>query len=137
MLINELTFAGNAGKDALDKTTSSGTRIVTFTLCHTQKAKQGGADKSTWITVKAFSWSAESAAKIKKGMNVFVRGPLSIDEYTAKDGSKKTSVCLIANSIGILEKGSPRAYEQASEQVVETPSIGFLYNPDDLSDIPF
>lgn len=137
MLLNELTFAGNAGKDALDKTTNSGTRIVTFTLCHTQKSKLGGADKSTWITVKAFSWAADTAAKIRKGMNVFVRGPLSVEEYTSKEGLKKTSVCLIANSIGILEKGAPRAYEQETEQVAQTQTAGYFYNPDDLSDIPF
>lgn len=133
MLINELTFAGNAGKDAVDKTTANGTRIVTFSLCHTQKGKQGSPDKSTWITVKAFSWAAETAARIKKGMNVYVKGPLSVDEYVGQDGAKKTSVCLIANSIGIIEKGEHRT----AEHVKETASIGFLYNPDDLSDIPF
>lgn len=130
MNLNEVKFAGNAGRDAEDKIVGNGTRIVTFSLGHTQKGKNGAADKTTWLTCKAFGFSADTAARIKKGMNVFVAGPLNIDDYTDKNGVKKTSTCVIAHSIGIIERES---YRQTDH--VKTPAVD-AYNPFG-EDIPF
>lgn len=65
MLLNEVTFAGNAGKDAEDFTTPTGTRIVSFSLCHTDKSNN--QEKTTWLRVKVFGGFAEPASRIKKG----------------------------------------------------------------------
>lgn len=142
MILNELNFAGFAGRDAEDKTTPSGTRIVSFSLCHTQKGKDGQADKQTWVNVKAFSWSADTAARVKKGSNVFVKGPLSVEEYVSKTGEKKTMVSMIANQIAICEKDQ---YKQTSgtAPLPQIPLSDPFYTTDPgsvpayLQDIPF
>ncbi len=122
MQLNELLLAGFVGKDAAEHTTKSGTRIVSFNLCHTNKGKNGGKDISTWVRVKVFGQWCETAIQIKKGDNVFVKGPISLSEYE-KDGVKHSMIEMIANSIAVIKK-----VERQAEAVQDV---------DDFADIPF
>ena len=112
MQINKLVFAGFVGKDATDHTTQSGTRIVSFSLCHTSKGRNGGKDISTWVRVKVFGNWCDSAILIKKGDNVIVDGSLNVSDFL-KDGVKNTIVEMTANSLGVIKK-----LEKAKEEEV-------------------
>lgn len=147
MQLNELTFAGNAGRDAEERTTKLGVRIVSFSLCHTTKGREG--DKSLWVTVKVFEnpdrlgtkYLCDDAAKIKKGANVFVKGPISLHEFTNKDGEKKTSLEMIANQVGVFERLPKSSENIFVNDPVFTPVIPKtnldLTPPDWMNDIPF
>lgn len=124
MQLNEIFFAGFVGQDPNDKTTANNLRIVDFNLCSTYKGKNGSKDISTWVRVKVFGGWCDLASKVKKGDNVFVKGSLSINEYE-KDGIKKTSVEVIANSLSIIKKD-----DKDSHQVPKVEEIR-------LEDIPF
>jgi single-strand DNA-binding protein len=55
----------------------------------------------TWHTVKAWGKTADYAlATLKKGQEVIVLGTLYEDNWTDKDGNKKTSYEIKADNIG-------------------------------------
>lgn len=122
MQMNELLIAGFVGRDAEDNTTKGGTRIVTFNVCHTVKGKNGAKDVNTWVRAKVFGTWCDTAAGIKKGDNVLIKGPICLNEFTGKDGTAKSSLEIIANTIGLLKKSEARSVAAPVE---------------DYSDIPF
>lgn len=109
MLLNELSFAGNAGADARDATTPSGTRVVTFSLCHNERGKDGAQDRQTWVRVKVFGGWCDLAASVRKGDNIFVKGRLDVNAYTDKDGNARTSVDVVAFVLGRIAREEQRA----------------------------
>lgn len=125
--------AGTVGRDAEDKTFPSGSRVVSFSIAINTKAKGTIPEKTTWVPIKAFGYNADNASSIKKGMNVFVKGPLCIDSYEGKDGTKKQSTYVIANVLGVLERQART--EKAEFVPKQTEKITF--NQEELDDIPF
>lgn len=118
--INQVTFAGYVGKDAEDRTLPGGqTRVVSFSMCHTEKGKNGREDVSTWVRVKVFGAWCDTAAQVKKGDNVLVMGKLQVQNYKGKDGSEKTSVDLLAHTLGVLQKTPPPQSKAASGAMPE------------------
>lgn len=124
MLLNEITFAGNAGMDVDVKQTQAGKDWAQFTLAHTKTDKQTQAKTVTWVRVKAFGFAVDDARLVTKGANVVVKGELSVNQYKDKNGVDKTSVDILAYQIGVISK-APRGGEQ---QKAPEPS---------LEDIPF
>ncbi len=90
MFLNEVKFAGFAGRDAEVKQTQSGAEYVRLQLGHTQKAKDSRyADETTWVDVEVYGGWCKTASDIKKGDNVFVAGPLKVRDYDDKETGKK------------------------------------------------
>ncbi len=144
MLLNEITFAGNLGQDADDATLQSGTRIVSFSLCHNEKGKDGRPDKQTWVRAKVFGNWCELAATFKKGDNVFIKGRLDINVYKDKNGVERTSVDVIPFTLGRIEREQrgQDQQQQRSTQGQATRSSAPRNAPPpsndiDMEDIPF
>ena len=117
MLLNEVTIAGNVGSDARDGATQNGTRVVTFSLAHNEKGKDGRQDVTTWVRVKVFGGWCDFAASCKKGDNVFVKGKLNVQTYKDKNGVERTSVDVIPFAMGRFDReGAPRAQGQGQGQ---------------------
>jgi single stranded DNA-binding protein len=106
MQTNDITFAGNVGADAKERTFDSGTRIVTFPLCHSEKRE--GKETATWVRVKVFGGWCDTASQIKKGENVVVKGKLNVETYKDKDGVERTAVDIVAFSLGRIASSGPR-----------------------------
>ena len=119
MQLNEITFAGFAGKDAVSNTTQSGTTYTVFSLCHTYKGKDK-KETSTWIQVSGFGNVAEWMIAIRKGDNVIVNGSLSVRNYTDKEGKERTSVGVVAQTFGILQKPQAKS-DNAAPSLDEIP----------------
>lgn len=129
MILNEMNLAGNVGRDAEVKMSNAGRRIVKFSVGHTQKGFGDKPDHTTWFNVTAIEterpgskYLVDDAARVKKGSNVYISGPLSLREYKGKDGSDKTSLDLLANRIAIIEKA---------------PKPGVSIPDYDIGDVPF
>jgi single-strand DNA-binding protein len=62
----------------------------------------GWVDQTTsFVWVKCWRKLAENAAfSLSKGDSIVVTGPLTVSEYLAKDGTRRTSVEITANAIG-------------------------------------
>lgn len=129
MQINEIRITGNAARAAEVKTTAQGKRIVSFTVGHTSKSKEG--DRTTWIKVTAFEnesfpskITCDDAARVDKGNHVYVEGKFSIREYTGKDGTLKSSLEVTANRIGILLK-APKPFAPLPTQDYDLGEVPF------------
>ena len=117
---------GNLGKDPESSVTPSGLKITKFSLACNRKRKD--QDTVTWVNVVSFDKLAEIAAQyLRKGQAVFVEGDLQIKNFDRQDGSKGTSVDILANQIVFLEKKKDGDQQAAG------------YQPGDITDdqIPF
>lgn len=81
-MINEITLIGNLGRDAEQTTTQSGRTVTRFSVATTENRQVNGAWESTTEWHKCSIWGAEYlAAKLKKGVRVYVKGKLQSYEY--------------------------------------------------------
>jgi single-strand DNA-binding protein len=107
-MANEAFFsvAGYIATEPLPGVTHSGVPTLSMRLAWTPRRldKNTGewADEpSCFATVKCFRKVAENARmSLHKGEPVVVSGTLRIREYDAKEGGRRTTVDVIANSIG-------------------------------------
>jgi single-stranded DNA-binding protein len=103
MWTNRITFAGNAGKDAEDRTHGDW-RVVSFTLCNTKR--RGDKEVATWVNVKVFtksdrqSFLASEALTVRKGDHVLVSGELIVTKSEGENGKVYTNVDIIADEVG-------------------------------------
>lgn len=90
---NRCEFIGTLGRDAETRFSKDAHPILNLSLATKYR------DKTTWIRVTAFNKTAEWNAHLKKGAHVWVEGPMSMEEWTGKDGAKRTTLCMVANTI--------------------------------------
>jgi single-strand DNA-binding protein len=96
---NVIILEGNIGRDPEHRSTKSGGDIVT-----TSMAVYRSKEKSDWFNIKVFSASlGKELLKAKKGDKLAVIGRCEINEWE-KDGVKRTSVDIIADSVRVLPK---------------------------------
>ena len=105
MQLNDFTVAGFAGRDAELRQTQGGMAILEVPVAFTKKSKDGAKEATSWFRVKAFAKTAEIWAGIKKGDNVFAKGELQVAVYDKKDGTKGTSVDVLANYLSVMPRG--------------------------------
>ncbi len=109
---NQVTFAGNVGKESEVHTTETGKTYTRFSLAVDSFAKD---EAPMWLTVTAWGKLAEQVSKlVKKGSLVLVSGRLAVRTYSDKEGKERTSVDVIAHTVEVL----PRP-EKANSQVTE------------------
>lgn len=134
MIKNNFCFTGYAAKDAEERITKLGLKIVSFSV-----PIKSRDDKTTWIQVSCFlddkkpsgKYIYEDALRVKKGDYVYVEGPLSVDTYMNQDAIEKTTLKVSAYSLGIMQK-------KTDALAVSTPRASASDSYDDLlSDIPF
>lgn len=125
--VNKVTLLGNAGKDAKQSQTKSGTAITSFSLA-THRNKKVDDDKweqiPEWHSVICYGKVAESAARVTKGNLIYVEGRLQKnDSENAFD-----PYFIVANSIQIVNKPQTReSYDSgnAAHPVVELDDLPF------------
>lgn len=93
--LNQITLIGNVGRDPEVKILPSGDRVANFSLATSEKwnSKDGEKQERTeWHKVDAFGKLAEIVESyVSKGSKLFVQGQLVYDEWTDKDGNKRTA----------------------------------------------
>lgn len=95
-MLNNLTVTGNLTQDPEAK--KDGT-IATFTL-----AVSTGKDDTLFLSCVAFEKSAEVILKkLIKGDRIVVSGKLVQNNYTNKDGVKKSSISCVVNTIEFIK----------------------------------
>lgn len=138
--LNRVTLCGRVGRDPESAYSATGTQVVKFSMA-TDDSTGKGERTTTWHNVVCFGKTAEIVHKwAHKGEQLLVEGRLSVRQYDAKDGTKKTFVEVVANNVVLLggkrgessSAGSPRqdAPEQDAQEKPWSPPP-----PDD--DIPF
>lgn len=98
---NKITIVGYIGRDAELKYTPSGTAVSKFSVATTEKRKDN--EKTTWFSVSVWGKQAEAVTQyLTKGRQVYVEGRLSLEEYTTREGEKRTSLEVNASDVQLL-----------------------------------
>ena len=97
----------------------------------------GDKKRTSFFNMTAFKGTAESMEKhVKKGTKIAVQAEASQNEYTDRDGNKRTSISFIVRSWEFAEgKGAGAISQEMSKPVSED---GFMSIPDNIGEeLPF
>jgi single-strand DNA-binding protein len=119
--INKVILIGNVGTEIDFKTTQTGMQIAKFSLATSKSFKKGDnwEEKTTWHNILMFAKSAEYAnAKIKKGMQLYLEGEISVSNWQDDKGEKHYKTEIITNQCKILNKreNTPQNTPQNNQQ---------------------
>jgi single-strand DNA-binding protein len=129
----EAAFFGALGRDAELKTSKGGKAYLRINV------RVGDGDKAQWINVTVFDPDTiEIADKMLKGARIYIEGKLSLDEWTAQDGGKRTSLSCMSWHCRLAEIGRHKSKRQPkSEQKVAAQYTPSGSGPAFNDEIPF
>lgn len=132
--MNVFTFTGNLGHDAEVRHTPSGVTVCSFSVA--VKSGYGDREKTSWIRCNLWGKRAEGRLPqcLTKGQQVAVSGELTVSEYEAQDGTKRTNVEVRVNDLSLIgvRSGAPATQQPQSQQGDSDPYGGFYED-----DVPF
>lgn len=100
-MLNKVVLMGRLTKDPELRRTGNGTAVTSFSLAVDRDFKSQSGEKETdWIDCVAWRGTAETVCKyFTKGRMMVVVGRLQIRDWTDKDGGKRRSAEVIAESV--------------------------------------
>lgn len=100
-MLNICALQGRLARDPELRQTTTGKQVATFTMAVDRGRKDAnGKSVADWIPVIAWERAAEFAYKwLTKGQMVAVDGRLQSRTYTAKDGTSRTALEVVAAGI--------------------------------------
>ena len=126
--MNKLIIIGNLVRDPESRSLPTGVNLCTFTV-----AVNGRKDEVSFFRVTTWRGLAENCQRfLAKGRKVAVTGAVSLNTYTAKDGTTKASLEVNADEVEFLTPktaDAPPAPEQTNAWA------GFV--PVDDAELPF
>lgn len=145
-MLNICALQGRLARDPELRQTTTGKQVATFTMAVDRGRKDAnGKSVADWIPVIAWERAAEFAYKwLTKGQMVNVDGRLQSRTYTAKDGTNRTVLEVVANNINFCgskadSTGQPSpapAGQPAAAPAYSQPAEDFALIEDD-GDLPF
>ena len=128
--MNLITLTGNLGRDW--EQANSNTVIAKNSLAVRRdfKNKQTGDYDTDWIPLTAFSKTAETLMQYtSKGSKVLIVGKLQTNNYTDKNGNKRTSYDVIVDRFEFLDSRNDN--QQQSQQQNNSPFANTNFNSND------
>ena len=100
-MLNICALQGRLARDPELRQTNTGKQVATFTLAVDRGRRDAnGQSVADWIPVIAWEKAAEFAYKwLTKGQMVAVDGRLQSRTYTAKDGTTRTALEVVASNV--------------------------------------
>ena len=141
-MLNQIFLMGRAGKDPEVRQTQSGVSVCSFSLAVDRdiKDKRTGERKTNWIPVTAWRGTAELISRyLHKGDSIVVVGRLEIQEWTDKQGIKRTTPNVSAENVyftGGRRQETAQSYQQ-KEQEYQQKEQNFEELDDDQTELPF
>jgi single-strand DNA-binding protein len=128
----EAAMFGALSRDAEVKTSSkSGKAYLRLNL------RIGEGNAAQWVNATVFDTTAiEAADKMVKGARVYIEGRLSLDEWTAQDGSKRNGLSAVSWHCRLSEIGRNRSKREAGTSETQVPK-STAAQPAFNDDIPF
>lgn len=124
-MLNVCALQGRLARDPELRQTTTGKQVATFTMAVDRGRKDAnGKSVADWIPVIAWERAAEFAYKwLTKGQMVAVDGRLQSRTYTAKDGTNRTVLEVVANNINFCGSKADTP-GQTSTAPAGLPSVG-------------
>ncbi len=111
--MNQVNLIGRLTRDPELVETSGGTAICNLRVAVDRRNRDEGA---VFVDIKSFQGQARAAADhLSKGRQVAISGRLELDEWEAKDGSKRSRVYVIGERIQFLGGSAPSGDQSEQE----------------------
>ena len=129
-MLNRITLMGRLTRDPDLRQTQSGTSVASFTLaCDRDFAAQGAEKETDFIDVVAWRNTADFVSKyFSKGRMAVVSGRLQIRNWQDKEGNKRKTAEIVAESVyfGDSKRDSADGAAPAEfKQLPDTTSVPF------------
>lgn len=121
---NIIVIEGRLTKDPSYMKTKNGKSLCKFSIANNRYYYTNGSLQKEvyFFDLVAWGYNADKAAvNLFKGRHILVNGELRQNRYTAKDGSKKTAVYILALEIKNLDKksiGNTSYMNTANNQII-------------------
>lgn len=116
---NKVLLMGNLTRDPQLSYTPNQTAVADFGMATNRKwTAQDGQQKEEvcFVDCRAFGRTAENINKyLHKGDPLFVEGRLSLDQWTAQDGSKKSRLRVTIESFQFISSGGKQHREPGDD----------------------
>jgi len=113
MSVNKVILVGRLGRDPETRYTGGGQAVANFTMAtdESYKDKNGERQKRTeWHRITAWGKLAEICQQyLKKGTMVYIEGRIQSREWQDKEGQKRTSYDIVANTMKMLSSRADSA----------------------------
>lgn len=129
--MNQLIIEGRLTKPVDFKESRNGEPYAVLNLAQSKKDKQGEWE-SLYVRATCFKWTAKKAEGLQKGDRVLVSGPIKINTYDDKMGTKRYSLDMVAQEVLPVSKAEYKASESTPD--LEIPQYD---TSADTTDIPF
>jgi len=125
--INKVILIGNLGRDPELRYTQNGQPVANFSLATSEQwtDKNSGekVERTEWHRVVVWGRSAEHCSQyLAKGRTVYVEGRLQTREWEDKEGQKRSTTEVNAQTVQFL--GGPRGQNQPDAGSPRTDSAG-------------
>lgn len=119
MALPTITLAGNLTRDPELRFTGSGKAVVNFSVACNQRHKNEAGEwvdgETTYLDVTSWYAPEQINTDLHKGSKVLVTGTLKQRSYETKDGEKRTSFEVNADTVAIIVK--PQAGAPATQTI--------------------
>jgi single-strand DNA-binding protein len=113
--VNRVILVGNLGRDPELRYTKDGQGVTNFTLATNERwrDKDGGSQERTeWHRIVVWGKQGENCAQyLQKGRSVYLEGRIQTREWEDKDGNKRQTTEIVAQTVQFLGgrgEGAPR-----------------------------
>jgi single-strand DNA-binding protein len=117
--VNRVVLVGRLTHDPELRALPSGTSVCELRVaCNsTRKDRDGGyREKPNYFAVSAYGGAAESSTRyLSRGSRVAIDGRLEWQQWETRDGQKRQTVKILADTVQFLDPPSGRRREAASE----------------------
>ena len=130
-MLNHIVLMGRLVRDPELRRTGSGTAVTSFTMAVDRdfQSKDSSENETDFIDIVAWRNTAEFVSKyFTKGRMAAVSGRLQIRDWTDKDGNKRKSAEVVADSVYFCDR-KPENQAEHKQQFVQLDG--------DDADLPF
>jgi single-strand DNA-binding protein len=134
--VNKVILIGNLGRDPEIRYTKSGQAVGNFTLATNESytTREGNREERTeWHRIVVWGKTAEHCSRyLSKGRTVYIEGRISTREWEDKEGGKRQTTEIVAQTVQFLgapggargESGSRGAPADEGASAGEAPPAG-------------
>jgi len=135
MAVNKVILVGNVGKDPEIRHLEGGTPVANFSLATSETYTNRNGEKVTqteWHNIVVWRGLAEVVEKyVKKGAQLFIEGKIRTRSWDDKDGNKRYTTEIVADTLQMLGKRAETGGEPTSNS-----SLSGGYSPSTNGDMP-
>jgi len=104
--VNKVILVGNLGQDPEVRYTPSGSAVANFSIATNEswKGKDGqDQERTEWHKIVVWGKQAENCGEyLSKGRTVYIEGRLQTRDWTDKEGVKRYTTEIVANTVQFL-----------------------------------